>query len=313
MFSANLPTNKIVSSVVTHGVNTCPPENCSLRNDIATIRNSREVVVSHQEINIPIVNSNGSVMTSIKQDEGLICENKKISDREKEIYKDRTNLYESCYLYGGLVNSLYRRNRRWSLGGESESIKKNEMVINKQLSKREKNVLLSSSFNYFPPENIHPSIKKDLVSIRTKFGGIFHNYYSPDFWIMDYNFKNPTANIFFSEVVAAQYEMASELGGFKGRLPSIICRRGIINELNRKFIDEHKDLLLFGYTNNSKQLLRDFLRLPGNGASTKKICERFDLDPVGISMNEVSIYIHVVPIKNKIALRSDVEDKLHLT
>ena len=113
-------------------------------------------------------------------------------------------------------------------------------------------------------------------------------------------------------VIAAQYQMASKKGCFMGKLPSVICRQYITNDLNKAFLDKHYELLSFGYVKESKDLLNEFLQISGNGASTKRICDRFNLEAVGMSMNEDSVYIHVVPIKEKVELYSEFKDKQHL-
>lgn len=223
-------------------------------------------------------------------------ENIKITAHEKLLFKKMESIQESDLLYNSLVNSLVRNGRRWSADDAAKEIKNSNHYAIKPLSEKE-HLILAHSHSYTEvPCHINNNIKKNLIGVSTNFGGSFDNYYSPSFWLLSYNFKNNNSQqIYLSEVVRAQYEKAAKRGKFHGQLPSVIVRRGIIKGGNKIFLRKYQDRLSFGHSFNQQEIINEFFKIPGNGASTKRICDAFGLEAVGISLNKYSIYVHVVP------------------
>lgn len=144
--------------------------------------------------------------------------------------------------------------------------------------------------------NFSSLYSKKITEIRTYIeDGEFYNYFSPEIWIMGNNYKK-NSPIFFSDIVIKQYEIISKKNGFYGQLPSIICRRNILNNYAKELTSQFGKKEVTLTTNKEKYIkLNKFLQSKELGTSTKRLINTIGMNAVDIDITPYSIYVYLSP------------------
>lgn len=216
---------------------------------------------------------------------------------EERFYPSGYRYHEPLHLSYKIINSIARNGRRWSLSNASETFNTSLCASNlygfenKEIKSITKILCCNNEMKgrFFSKLIIENPVR---VVTSKPYDCCYENVYSKHAWFMVSNYKN-NSSLHMSDVVKTQYVIASKNGGFYGQLPSMICRSNVVSRMGSDFINKYHKIVPYLSCEDKRDIIREFLDIPGNGHSTRRILDDFNLEAIDIDVSPHSIYLHV--------------------